>query len=399
MPADGAAARKARGAFFTPAALCRYVADWAVRTAGDHVLEPSCGEAAFLLAAGERLDALSLATGAPRGNLDGVELHESSAREAERLVRAAGHEVRVQVSDFFLLTPTGTYDAVVGNPPYVRYQDFSGLARSRSREAALRAGVPLTGLASSWAAFTVHAALFLKAGGRLGLVLPAELLTVNYAAEVRRFLLERFARVRLVLFTERVFPGVLEEVVLLLADGYEQGPADHCELHQVRTAEDLSTPAGVARLWKPLTADGKWTPSLMSTSALAAYIAVEAAGGFTTLHEWGETTLGMVTGNNRYFALSPARARELGLRSGELLALSPPGSSHLRGLTFTASAYRALGAGRGSHAAVPPARRTVRGRERLHRGRRTTQASTPPISAGCVHRGGGCHWSNLPTCC
>ena len=123
----------------------------------------------------------------------------------------------------------------MGNPPYVRYQDFSGVARSRSREAALRAGVPLTGLASSWAAFTVHAALFLKTGGRLGLVLPAELLTVNYAAEVRRFLMERFARVRLVLFTERVFPGVLEEVVLLLADGYEQGPADHCELHQVRT--------------------------------------------------------------------------------------------------------------------------------------------------------------------
>ena len=204
---DGAAARKARGAFFTPAALCRYVADWAVRTAGDHVLEPSCGEAAFLLAAGERLDTLALATGAPRGNLDGVELHESSAREAERLVRAAGHEVQVQVSDFFLVTPTGTYDAVVGNPPYVRYQDFSGAARSRSREAALRAGVPLTGLASSWAAFTVHAALFLKTGGRLGLVLPAELLTVNYAAEVRRFLMERFARVRLVLFTERCLPG------------------------------------------------------------------------------------------------------------------------------------------------------------------------------------------------
>jgi len=42
----------------------------------------------------------------------------------------------------------------------------------------MRAGVPLTNLASSWAAFTVHAALHLRVGGRLGLVLPAELLTV-----------------------------------------------------------------------------------------------------------------------------------------------------------------------------------------------------------------------------
>jgi hypothetical protein len=37
----------------------------------------------------------------------------------------------------------------------------------------------------------------------------------------------------------------------------------------------------------------------MSTAAPAAYIAAESSGDFTTLHEWGETTLGMVSGNNR----------------------------------------------------------------------------------------------------
>ena len=89
---------------FLAMALCRYVADWAVRTADDDVLEPSCGEAAFLLAAGDRLDTLARAAAASRGGrLDGVELHESSARRAETLIRATGHEVRIQVSDFFLL--------------------------------------------------------------------------------------------------------------------------------------------------------------------------------------------------------------------------------------------------------------------------------------------------------
>ena len=150
-----------------------------------------------------------------------------------------------------------------------------------SREAALRAGVPISDLASSWAAFTVHAALFCRPGGRLGLVLPAELLSVNYAAGVRRFLMERFATVRLVLFTERVFPGVLEEVVLLLAEGYGQGPAGHCELVQARNAErprrrhripDGDRRAGHPR-WTPEPIDGKWTSSLLSTEATAAYAA------------------------------------------------------------------------------------------------------------------------------
>jgi len=346
---DTATARKARGAFFTPPPLARYVADWAVRAPGDDVLEPSCGEAAFLLAAGERLNALAAGTHTTGSHLDGVELHEHSARQAEALVAAAGHRARVVTGDFFAHTPTASYDAVIGNPPYVRYQDFAGDARARGREAALRAGVPISDLASSWAAFTVHAALFCKPGGRLGLVLPAELLSVNYAAGVRRFLMERFARVRLVLFTERVFPGVLEEVVLLLADGHDQGPAEHCELVQARNAADLADTAAapVTRRWTPQPVDGKWTSSLLSAEALDAYAATETGGQFTALHTWGETTLGMVTGNNKYFALSPARAAELELPDRELLPLSPPGSRHLRGLSFTAAAHTEL-AGQGA---------------------------------------------------
>jgi adenine-specific DNA-methyltransferase len=132
--------------------------------------------------------------------------------------------------------------------------------------------------------------------------------------------------------------------VLVLADGYRQGPVDHCELLQVRAAEDLATSASAGRLWKPATADSKWTPSLMSSPALAAYVGMESSPGFTTMSCWGETTLGMVTGNNRFFTMSPAQASELGLQPGDLLAVSPPGSRHLRHLTFRGSAYAALGA-------------------------------------------------------
>jgi adenine-specific DNA-methyltransferase len=213
---DSALQRKARGAFFTPVELCAYVCDWAVRAPGDRVLEPSCGQAAFLVAAAQRLDVLKAPVDPEQ--LVGVEVHAETAATAREVVAAAGRPTRVRVGDFFAVPGERRFDAVVGNPPYVRYQGFTGASRTAGRMAALHGGVGLTALASSWAAFTVHAAEFLRPGGRLGLVLPAELLTVNYAAEVRRYLMERFGRVRLVMFTERVFPGVLEEVVLLLAE-------------------------------------------------------------------------------------------------------------------------------------------------------------------------------------
>jgi adenine-specific DNA methylase len=332
---DTAALRKARGAFFTPEVIAAFVADWAIRDFDDRVLEPSCGDAEFLLHAVERLTALSIRHGmlplAPR--VDGVEIHEASAREAQERVISAGGSPEILVSDFFLVEPRGEYAAVIGNPPYIRYQDFAGDARTRSRAAALRGGVPLSGLASSWAAFTVHSALFLRKGGRMGLVLPAELLSVNYAGAVRKFLFDRFKSVDLVLFNERVFPEAETDVVLLLADGFDEGPTDHARVVQAQNAEALTSLA-VSRKWTPIDPADKWTPSLLGADVLSAYSGLLTSGNFVGLESWGDTTLGMVTGNNRYFALSTERVRELKLTDADLINLSPPGSSHLRGLTF-----------------------------------------------------------------
>lgn len=338
---DDLGARKSRGAFFTPPPICRFLAEWAIRDPGDSVLEPSCGEAAFLQAAGEHVRSLRR-VGASGGNgeLCGHEIHGSSATRARDLLRSKGHDACIEVGDFFLNDPSPRFDAVIGNPPYVRYQDFTGASRARARAAALRAGVPLSGLASSWAAFTVHAAQFLKPSGRLGLVLPAELLTVNYAAEVRAYLMRRFASVRLVLFDERVFPGVLEEVVLLMAEG--DGPTDHCQLYQVESIADLRS-LGPSRRWQPKVPRETWMPSLITESAHEILSALESSGAFTTLRNWGETTLGMVTGNNDYFALSPERVQQALIPDRDLLRLSPPGSRHLRGLRFTQADWESLG--------------------------------------------------------
>lgn len=81
------------------------------------------------------------------------------------------------------------------------------------------------------------------------------------------------------------------------------------------------------------------------------------AGNFEPLQRWGETSLGMVTGNNRYFTLSAARVRELELNERELLRICPPWSRHLRGLNFTERTWREmLDAGSAGYLFDPPAK-------------------------------------------
>lgn len=340
-PDDSPDVRKARGAFFTPDEVTRFISRWAITSATDRVLEPSAGDAAFLVAAVDQLRELAEdPTFQP--TVDGIEIHEYSAKVGRQRVRDAGGNAALRVSDFFLVDPDPSYDAVIGNPPFVRYQDWTGESRTRSRAAALQAGVALTGLASSWAAFAVHSALFLKDGGRLGLVLPAELLSVNYAAPVRQFLFDHFKSVELVLFDEQVFPEAEADVILLLATGYRRGPTDHAVIRQARNAADLTSLATGQR-WEPPSPAGKWTGSLVPTKAIEPLSHLLNDGSFTTLEAWGDTTLGIVTGANHFFTLSPADIKRLGLHRNEVLRLSPPGSSHLRGLTLSPSMLTRLG--------------------------------------------------------
>lgn len=342
-PTDTAHVRKARGAFFTPKPITEHMVRWAVRSADDRVMEPSAGDAEFLVAAVERMRDLS-GSASYRPRVDGVEIHARSAEVGRQRVYDAGGDADITTSDFFAVSPSdgGNYDVVIGNPPYIRYQDFTGASRTRARAASLAAGVPLTGLASSWAAFTVHSALFLKRGGRLGLVLPAELLSVNYAAPVRRFLFDRFRSVDLILFDEQVFPEAEADVVLLLAEGYGEGPTDHAVFHQTQNASSL-TGVSEGKPWTPLDPADKWTGSTVDPNAVEPLRTLRETGAFTDLEAWGDTTLGIVTGNNKYFTLTPKRAQDLGLNTDELLRLSPPGSSHLRGLTLTSPGLRRLG--------------------------------------------------------
>jgi adenine-specific DNA methylase len=333
-------AQKARGAFFTPLEISRFLVDWAVRAPSDCMLEPSCGDAAFLISAATRLAALGASREQIAESLSGIEIHSPSVLEAQTRLQAKGFAANIIGGDFFDQSPRPCFDAVVGNPPFIRYQNFSGAARAKSLRAALAHGVRLTSLASSWAAFTIHASQFLKDNGRLGLVLPAELLSVNYAAEVRRFLLNRFATVRLVVFENLVFPGVLEEVVLLLAEG--RGSASHFEVYQARDVTCLAAlDTSSSQDFTPI-ANEKWTPALIPTDALDAYRELTRGRGFAKLIDWGETYLGSVTGNNNFFTLTAAEVARLGLDKTEALKISPPGARHLRGLAFNASAWTQL---------------------------------------------------------
>ena len=123
-------ALKARGEFFTPPEISQFLVDWRIRSPTDRMLEPSCGDAAFLLPAASRLAALG--TRQAGNQLQGIEIHPPSVLAARNLLNERGFSATIKNADFFDETPQPTFDVVVGNPPFVRYQDFSGAAQPKA---------------------------------------------------------------------------------------------------------------------------------------------------------------------------------------------------------------------------------------------------------------------------
>lgn len=333
--------RKARGAFFTPPAIADYLARWAIAgNARARVLDPTCGDGAFLLAAGRRLLELGISPEDLDGQLVGVDLHPPTLDIAAGLLTEQGLDARLETADFFTLSPPtelfpslAPFDAVIGNPPFVRYQNHAGEARRLSAEAALRQGVRLSGLASSWAALLVHAGAFLQPEGRLAMVLPAELLSVGYAEPVRLWLRRRFASVKLVVFDRLQFDDALENVVLLLAQG--SGGCDAFSLYYVEDAPDLNAIQPFDEWAVALSDGGKWTELFLTIHQRQTFRRI-AGDHFMPLSEYGTPELGTVTGANRYFALTDETRAAYDLRPDvDVVRVSPPGTRHLQSMAFT----------------------------------------------------------------
>ena len=346
---------KSLGAFYTDAQVAEFLVWWGVREATDTVLDPSFGGGVFLRAACQRLEALG---GRPRDQVFGVEFEESVHQEITNKLRqefmlGSG---RLVCADFFSLerATNAPVDVVVGNPPFIRYQRFSGATRSRALAQVARAGVKLSALASSWLPFLIHSVTQLKRGGRLAMVLPFELTHAAYARTGLEFLVRSFGSVNLLTFRQKLFPNLSEDTLLLLAaekggstaswrwrdlahagDLADLIRAEARDLYQCRVLDAEALASGQDRL----------IDHFISRKARDLYRELVQSQRAVRLGEIADVGIGYVTGANEFFHLSQAAARQWQIPAGFLRPAVRRGRS-LRGLFFTAQDWEE-GANRG----------------------------------------------------
>ncbi|OBK51958.1 class I SAM-dependent methyltransferase [Mycobacterium kubicae] len=310
-----ASADKVRGGYYTPAPVARFLADW-VCQAGPRVLEPSCGDGRILRELAARSHCAH-----------GVELDGQEAAKARRFAA-------VDTQDFFTWVPNGGgWDGVAGNPPYIRFGNWAPEQREPALALLDREGLRPTRLTNAWVPFVVASTRLVRDGGRVGLVLPAELLQVGYAAQLREYLLRRYREITLISFQRLVFDGILQEVVLFCGVvGRAPAPA-RIRTVALRDAGALAH-ADLRVEWAPalLHEQEKWTKYFLDPAAIDLLRTLKRSDSLTSLGRLAEVDVGIVTGRNSFFTFTDADAHALGLRDHCVPLVSR--SAQLTGLVY-----------------------------------------------------------------
>lgn len=303
---EGPAARSVRrslGAYYTPDAIARALAEWAVPAKGGRVLDPSFGGCSFLRAA--------LSCEVPDTQMVevfGVDLDsEGAGRHAGELITQGVPRQNFVLKDFFAtsLADFGDkgFDAVIGNPPYIRHHSIEDSNRRLASDAVATLGLTLPKRSDLWAYFVPYASSYLVAGGRFAFVLPAAFLHASYAHPIVNWLTESFQSVRIIEIEERLFDEAAEASVIVAASGYGLGPASH--YHHGRAKDAAGLVAALlddASLHRRCVSEQRpWAFDLLAPQSLAAWTRLCDNEKVRRLGSLAEIRIGAVTGANGFF--------------------------------------------------------------------------------------------------
>ena len=205
----------------------------------------------------------------------------------------------------------------MGNPPFIRYQNFDERYRTIAFDLMNKHGFHPSRLTNIWLPFLLLSCEALSDDGRIGMVIPAELFQVDYAAEARDYLSSHFDSLTLVTFKKLVFDDIQQEVVLLL--GEKTSSQKGIRVVELDGLDDLIQ-NGLSGLYKAETKDldhssDKWVKYYLSNEELQLLRMLNSDERISNATDLYEINVGLVSGENDFFLSNWENVVDRGLQA------------------------------------------------------------------------------------
>jgi adenine-specific DNA-methyltransferase len=308
---------KLRGGYYTPLRLANYLVKWIGETKPKSILEPSAGDGIFIEALGAHLS---------NAEITAIELDASEASKAyTRGKRFSCISVEVHCSNFleWYLSQAESapkYNAIVGNPPFIRYQYMSKEDQNLAEIIFKKHGLKFTKHTNIWVPFIVASISLLSAGGRIAMIIPSEILHVLHAQSLRTYLGEQCDQISIIDPTEIWFGNTLQGVVMLCATKKQNSkkrsrglgiiPVQGEAFLDIKPSKLLSS----TNYLNGKTVEGKWTHALLTAPEYDLYHFLKSEAQVSTFRDVAKVDVGIVTGANKFFLVDDETVEKYGLQ-------------------------------------------------------------------------------------
>ena len=240
--------------FFTPYRIAQFMAAWVL--GGDReiqsILDPSVGLGVFIRAVREHLETskipLKISPEISQINIKGYDLDAQILEIAQRELNKLNDldqppniklNIELLEQDYLFHDWEYSYDAIIGNPPYLRFQDFPD-RHLALQELSDRLGIKLSGFTNIYALFLLKSIHQLKENGRCAYIIPSEFLNSNYGKVVKQYLLDQGSLRYIIIFNfqENIFDRAITTSSIFLFSHDQQNSI--VEFINISTIEDLN---------------------------------------------------------------------------------------------------------------------------------------------------------------
>jgi len=306
-------ALRKKGQFWTPDWIAEAMVGYLIAGDCQGLFDPAVGAGTFFRAAKRLASETNRVL-----TLSGTEIDPCPLEEALISGLSRSDVANVQIRDFVLDPPKGSYDGIVANPPYIRHHRLPSSTKSQLGALSTRlVGKPLDGRAGLHIYFLVRALQLLDENGKLAFIMPADTCEGVFARDLWQWITTNYCLEAVVTFTPEAtpFPGVdTNPVIFMITNAPPKEYFLWVECRQPNTKQlKRWTLSGFSEAGEALIVHKRRLSEALSIGLSRP--PAENISFDLTLSTFAETMRGVATGANDFFFLTQEQASFIGIPS------------------------------------------------------------------------------------